>query len=115
MASQRIEKVQKAAREVLGEAIQELKDPRVGFVTVTAVRVSPDVRHARVLVSVLGDEDEQRASLEGLSSATPVLRATLGQQLRMKYLPALTFELDRGAEEAEHLESLFRQIHEDED
>jgi ribosome-binding factor A len=105
--------VQKVARQVLGDAIQSLKDPRVGFVTVTAVRVSPDLRRARVLVSVLGDDDARKASLEGLRSATPVLRAELGRQMRMKYLPDLVFELDQGADRAERIEELLHKIHQD--
>lgn len=109
--SQRTERVQKLARQVLGDAIQSLKDPRVGFVTVTSVRVSPDLRHARVLVSVLGDEDERKASLAGLDSAKPVLRAELGRQMRMKYLPELVFALDEGADRAERIEELLHRIH----
>ena len=114
--SQRTERVQKVARQVLGEAIQSLKDPRVGFVTITSVRVSPDLRHARVAVSVLGDEEARKASLEGLASAKPVLRAEMGRQMRMKYLPELVFELDEGADRAERIEQLLHEIHhEDED
>jgi ribosome-binding factor A len=113
--SQRIQKVQKVAREVLGEAIQNLKDPRIGFVTVTAVRISPDLRHARVFVSVLGTEEERRATMAGLASATPHLRAELGHEMRIKYLPELIFELDTGPETAERVEQLIRQIHEQEE
>ena len=109
--SQRIERVAKLARQVLGDSIQSLKDPRVGFVTVTAVRITPDLRHARVLVSVLSDADAQKESLQGLESAKPVLRAELGRQMRMKYLPDLVFELDEGAAEAERIETLLRKIH----
>jgi ribosome-binding factor A len=112
--SQRTERVQKLARQVLGEEIQSLKDPRVGFATVTAVRISPDLRHARVFVSVLGTEDEQKQTMKGLKSATPHLRAELGRQMRMKYLPELTFELDHGVEDAERVETLLRRIHEEE-
>jgi ribosome-binding factor A len=110
--SQRTEKVQKLAREVLGEAIQKLKDPRIGFATVTAVRISSDLRHARVLVSVLGTDEERRATMAGLKSATPFLRTELGRQIRMKYLPDLNFELDTGTDKAERVEQLLRQIHE---
>ena len=109
--SQRTERVQKVARQVLGEAIQSLKDPRVGFVTVTSVRVSADLRHARVLVSVLGDEEARKASLAGLVSARPVLRAEMGRQMRMKYLPELVFELDEGADRADRIEQLLHEIH----
>lgn len=110
--SQRTERVQKVARQVLGDSIQSLKDPRVGFVTVTAVRITPDLRHARVFVSILGEADAQQESLKGLESAKPVLRAELGRQMRMKYLPDLVFELDDGAAEAERIEVLLRRIHE---
>lgn len=110
--SQRLEKVQKLARQVLGEAIQELKDPRIGFATVTAVRVSPDLRHAHVFVSVLGDADQQAATMEGLTSARPHLRAELGRQMRTKYLPDLIFEHDRGPETAQRIEDLLHKIHE---
>ena len=109
--SQRTERVQKVARQVLGDAIQSLKDPRVGFVTVTSVRVSPDLRHARVVVSVLGDEEARKESLAGLESAKPVLRAELGRQMRMKYLPDLVFELDQGPDRAERIEELLHRIH----
>jgi ribosome-binding factor A len=109
-----MERVQKLAREVLGEAIQTLKDPRIGFTTVTAVRVTRDLRYARVFVSVLGSADEQDATMEGLKSATPVLRARLGREMRVRYLPELTFELDHGPEEADRLERLLRKVHEEE-
>ncbi len=111
--TQRMEKVQKLARQVLGELILGLKDPRVGFATVTRVKISPDLRHARVFVSVLGSEEEQELTMKALSKARPHLRAELGRQVRMKYSPELTFELDRGPEEAQRLESLIRKIHED--
>jgi ribosome-binding factor A len=113
--SQRLEKVQKLAREVLGETIQTLKDPRIGFVTVTAVRISGDLQHARVFVSVLGDDDERAATMSGLRSATPFLRSELGRQMKVKYLPELQFELDTGPEEAQRLEALFKKLHTDED
>ena len=113
--SQRMVKVQKLAREVLGEAIQILKDPRIGFVTVTAVRISADLRQARVFVSVLGDEEERAASMSGLVSATPYLRTELGRQMKVKYLPELKFELDTGPEDAQRLEAILKQIHEAEE
>lgn len=108
-----MEKVQKVARQVLGEAIQELKDPRIGFATVTSVRISPDLRHARVRVSVLGTDEEQTETMAGLNSAKSHLRGELGRQVRMKYLPELAFELDQQAEDAEHLEELLRKIHQE--
>jgi ribosome-binding factor A len=109
--SQRMEKVQKLARQVLGEEIQNLKDPRVGFATITAVKITPDLRHARVWVSVLGSEDEAKDTMAGLNSARPFLRSELGRQMRMKYLPELIFELDKGAEEAQHIDEILHKIH----
>lgn len=113
--TQRIERVQKLARQVLGEAIQELKDPRIGFATVTAVKVTPDLRFARVYVSVLGSADDQQQTLNGLKSAGAHLRSELGRQMRVKYTPELSFELDTQAEEAQRLEALFRQIRDQEE
>lgn len=111
--TQRMERFQKLAREVLGESIQTLKDPRVGFVTVTEVRITHDLRHAKVYVSVFGSEEERALSLEGLESAKPHLRGVLGRQMRTKYLPELKFYLDTLPEEAEHLERIFNKIHEE--
>jgi ribosome-binding factor A len=112
--TQRTERVQKLAQQVLGEEIARLKDPRIGFATVTKVKVTPDLRHARVLVSVLGSEEEQEATMAGLASATPHLRTELGRQIRLKHLPELVFELDDRAATAERVERLLRRIHEEE-
>ena len=106
----RVDRVQRLAKQILGELFQELKDPRIGFATVTAVKVSADLRHARVFVSVLGDDDEQVATLKGLRSAAPYLRGELGRQMRMKYLPELVFELDTVPQEAERIEKLLHNL-----
>jgi ribosome-binding factor A len=82
-------------REVLsGHIAEDLKDPRIGFVTVTGVETSPDLRHARVYVSVLGSDDERQAAMDGLQSAAGFLQAKVGEQLRMKRTPTLGFEYD---------------------
>src|ERR1700722_16887502 len=95
MAQGRMRRVNEAVREVLSDAIsKDLKDPRVGFVTVTSVKTSPDLRHARVYVSVLGNEPERAASLEGLRSAHGYLQGRLGSELTLKHTPTLTFEYD---------------------
>ena len=108
--TQRTERVQKLAREVLGESIRQLKDPRIGFATVTAVRVSADLRHARVFVSVMGSPEEQSATIAGLESAKSHLRAAVGREMHMKYTPDPTFVLDHGPEEAQHIEEIFRKL-----
>ena len=95
----RIERLGELLREEIGEIIHdELKDPRIGFVTVTSVEVTADTRHARVRLSVLGSEEEREASLEGLHSAQGVLRRELGSRVRMKFTPELHFSLDTSAE-----------------
>jgi ribosome-binding factor A len=108
-----MEKVQKLARQVLGEEIQNLKDPRIGFATVTAVKITPDLRHARVWISVLGSDEEATETMAGLNSARPHLRSELGRQMRLKYLPELVFELDTGAIEAQRLDEILHRIHAD--
>jgi ribosome-binding factor A len=109
-------RVDGAVREVLGNAVtQDLKDPRVGFVTVTEVRTSPDLRQARVFVSVFGTAEEQAATLEGLRSAHGILQARIARELRMKRTPALEFVLDDSAEKAARLEALIEDVTEDED
>lgn len=109
--TQRTERIQKLARQVLGESIQELKDPRIGFATVTAVRITADLRRARVFVSVLGSEEEQSETMKGLESAKSHLRGELGRQMRMKYLPELVFEFDHVPEHVERIETLLHKIH----
>jgi ribosome-binding factor A len=95
MAQARMRRVDEAVRAVLGEAIsKDLRDPRVGFVTVTAVKTSPDLRHARVYVSVLGSEEEREASLAGLRSAHGFLQSRVAGELRLKHTPTLTFDYD---------------------
>jgi len=109
MSAERMRRVDEALREVLSDALsRDLKDPRVGFVTVTDVKTSPDLRHARVHVSVLGTPEEQEASLDGLRSAHGFLQARIASEVRMKRTPALTFALDDTAERAQRLERLIR-------
>src|SRR3954468_23349500 len=81
--SDRMRRVNEAVRQVLSEAVGELKDPRIGFVTVTGVETSPDLRHARVFVSVLGSEKQQQQSLTGLEAAHGVLQGRLARELRL--------------------------------
>jgi ribosome-binding factor A len=101
MATSRMRRVNEVMREVLGTAISEgLQDPRIGFVTVTAVDTSPDLRHAQVHVSVLGSEREREATLAALASAHGVLQGAINSELRLKRTPALRFVYDDSAERA---------------
>jgi ribosome-binding factor A len=101
--------VDEAVREVLSDAIaKDLKDPRIGFVTVTAVNTSRDLRHARVYVSVLGDQRERAATLDGLRSAHGYLQGVIAAELKLKHTPALTFEYDETVERAARLTELMQ-------
>jgi len=107
MRAERMRRIDGAMKQVLGDALsQTLKDPRIGFVTVTDVKTSADLRHARVYVSVLGDEAEQSATLDGLRSAHGYLQGRVAGELRLKRTPELQFELDHTAERAARLERL---------
>jgi ribosome-binding factor A len=104
MATSRMRRVNGVMREVLSSAISsELQDPRIGFVTVTAVDTSPDLRHARVLVSVLGTEQEREDTLAALRSSHGVLQGAINAELRLKRTPALRFEYDDSVERADRI------------
>jgi ribosome-binding factor A len=106
----RPERVAEEFREILAEEIPRLKDPRVGFVTVTRVEVSPDLRRATVFYTVMGQDRDHRATRAGLRSARSHLRGVLGHQVRMKFTPDLEFEEDVGLAQVERVSELLREI-----
>jgi ribosome-binding factor A len=108
-------RVNDAVREVLGRALLGLKDPRIGFVTITGVETSPDLRHAKVFVSVLGNEKKRDKSLQGLEAAHGILQAKLAQELRMKRTPQLAFEYDPTVERGVHMTKLIDELAPDDD
>jgi ribosome-binding factor A len=112
--SERLRRVNEAVRQVLSEAIGDLKDPRIGFVTVTGVKASPDLRQARVFVSVLGSERSREATLEALTSAHGVLQARIASELRLKRTPQLTFEYDPSVERGVRMSTLIDELVRDE-
>ena len=100
-------RVNEAVREVVSARLAEgLRDPRIGFVTVTSVDTTPDLRHARVYVSVLGSEDERAATLAGLESAHGVLQQSVAGELRMKHTPTLEFVFDESIERGMRISEL---------
>ncbi len=103
-------RVNAAVREVLSEAVGELKDPRIGFVTVTAVETSADLRHAVVFVSVLGSERKREKTVEGLQAAHGLLQARIARELRMKWTPQLTFEYDPSVERGVRMTQLIDEL-----
>jgi ribosome-binding factor A len=108
-------RVNAAVREVLSEAVGELKDPRIGFVTVTDVETSPDLRQAVVYVSVLGSERKRERSLDGLQAAHGLLQARIARELRMKRTPQLTFEYDPSVERGVRMTQLIDELAPDPD
>jgi ribosome-binding factor A len=108
-------RVNEALKEVLSEALGTLKDPRIGFVTVTSVATTSDLRHATVYVSVLGSEERRDRSLEGLQAAHGVLQGRIARELRLKRTPQLAFEYDPSVERGVRLTRLIDELVPDDD
>jgi ribosome-binding factor A len=106
-------RVNESLREVLSEGLGDLKDPRIGFVTITGVRTSSDLRQATVFVSVLGSKKKRAQSLAGLESARAVLQRRLNRELHLKRTPQLTFEYDQTPEEGVRLSRLIDELSSD--
>jgi ribosome-binding factor A len=111
----RMRRVNESLREVVSEAVGELKDPRLGFVTITAVETSPDLRQARVFVSVLGSERNRDESLAALASAHGVLQGKVNRELRLKRTPQLAFEYDPSVEHGVRMTQLIDELAPDEE
>lgn len=110
----RTERVAEEFREILAEEVQRLKDPRVGFVTVTGVDVSSDLRHARVYYTAMGDDRARAGTRAALRSATKHLRYELGRQVRLKVTPELEFREDHSAEQGARIEAIIEELHREE-
>ena len=111
MASKRLARLNEQLKRELAELIQtELRDPRVGLVSVTAVQVASDLGSARVFIRVLGNEAERAESLEGLVAAAPYLRKLLGQILQIRRIPELRFQEDRTLEQARRIEDILAEV-----
>jgi ribosome-binding factor A len=110
----RQKRVGELIREEIAKIIQaDLKDPRIGFVSVMSVRMSPDLRYANVYVSVLGSDSEKKSSLIGLQRSSGWIRREIGKRLRLRYTPEVRFFEDTSLDDVFHLEEMFKQIHED--
>jgi ribosome-binding factor A len=106
-----MEKVGDLIRTELADIIlRKLKDPRVGFVTITHVEVSPDLRHARVLISVLGSDEQKKDTMKGLKSAAPFMRVELGKRMKLRVTPELAFTFDESIERGAHMLELLESI-----
>lgn len=100
--------------EVARLLLREVKDPRIGFVTLTGARVTADLRQARLFVSVLGDEKARDAALEGLRHSAPFIQRALFRNLRLRHSPTLLFEIDDSLERGDRIERVLRRLHEEE-
>jgi ribosome-binding factor A len=112
MQGRRIDRIEEQLRIELSEIVEhEIQDPRVGLTSVTAVKVSPDLRHAHVFVTVLGDEAQQKKAMEGLRSAASFVRRALSKRLQhMRRIPELTFDYDESVEKGMRIEELLDRI-----
>jgi len=109
MSGRRSERVAEAVRETLAHMLlRDLKDPRIGMVTLTSVQMSDDLRHAKVYFSCFGDQASQQQSLKGLQSAAGFIRRQLMRRLQLRYAPELAFHYDAGLEGAERVSHLLR-------
>jgi ribosome-binding factor A len=112
--SPRLRRVDSMLLHEIADVVAGLKDPRLGFITITGVETSPDLHTARVYYSVLGSEEQRAACAEGLHAATGHIRGEVGHRVHLKYTPALVFIADRGIEEGVKMSKLLREIAEEE-
>ena len=102
-------------KEAIAEEVADLKDPRLGFVTVTGVETAPNLRHATVFYSVIGSDEEQRETADALDAAAPRISRNIGSQVRMKYTPSLHFEVDESIERGTRIADLLRHLDDEEE
>lgn len=112
MAKQlRIEKLQELIKQEMGKMLlTDLKDPRIGFVTVTDVEMTGDLREAKIFVSIMGDAEQVKSSLEGLNSALGFVRREIGHRIRLRFTPEISFALDTSLDYSEHIQKLLLQV-----
>ena len=114
MAKVRVEKLQELMKQEISDIIfHELKDPRIGFVTVTSVACTEDLREAKIYVSVMGDEKKARDTLNGLNSSLGFVRLEIGKRIRLRFTPEISFALDTSLSYSDHIQRLLNEIHED--
>ena len=114
MTASRAERLAEVIKVEASDIIQrDLRDPRIGFVSITEVVVSADLRHAKIFVSVMGDDDAKRRTMEGLQRACGHVRSELGARLQVRFVPEVLFRLDDSIERGERVVSLMRDIAED--
>jgi len=114
MTQQRKERVEGLLQQVVCEILQEIKDPRVGFLTVTGIKMSPDLRQAKIYFSVIGDDQARETTLQGLKSAKGFIRTELGKKIRLRFIPEIEFVIDRSLDHGLKIFSLLKQVEREE-
>jgi len=116
MTSLRSNRVAEQMKKEVAQIIRDqVKDPRVGFVTVTAIELTNDLRHAKAYVSVLGNEKEKSDSLEGLKKATTFIRRELGNRIKLRHVPEIEFRIDQSIEHGAHISKLLSEVKQNEE
>ncbi len=114
MAKHRSNRLAEALKQEISQLIrEELKDPRIGFVTVTSIEVADDLSHAKVYVSVLGDDQKAKETIEALKGASGFVRTEIGKRIRLRHVPEIVFKYDNSIEHGVHIARLLRDIHEE--
>jgi len=112
MSKVRVEKLQELMKQEISDIVlHELKDPRIGFVTVTSVACTEDLREAKIYVSIMGDEKAARDSLHGLNSSLGFVRREIGRRIRLRFTPEISFALDASLDYSDHIQRLLNEIH----
>lgn len=109
MGSHRLDRVRNLLRQATSQIVARIKDPRVGFVTITDTEVSPDLRHARIFVSILGSAAERAETLQALQRSRGFVRRELHHEISLRYIPEVSFFLDQSLDHGMHISSLLRQ------
>mgnify|MGYP001420581543 FL=1 len=116
MSELRASRVAEQMKKELGDIItRKIKDPRVGFVTITDVEVTGDLQQAKVYISVLGSEEERQDTLVGLAKAKGFIRSEIGKRIRLRKTPELSFDMDETMEQGNRIEALLRQLNDEKD
>lgn len=111
MSGRRVERVEQLMQEELSQVLQhELKDPRIGFITVTRVKVSADLGHARAFISVMGDADAKEKTMSGLKSAAGFIQRVLGSRIKMRSVPRIEFYLDDSVDQGFRIDEILNKI-----
>ena len=107
----RVEKLQELIKQETGKMLlTDIKDPRIGFVTVTDVEMTGDLREAKIYVSIMGNDEQIKSSLEGLNSALGFIRREIGRRIKIRFTPEISFALDKSLDYSEHIQKLLLKV-----